>query len=147
MVEQVERVENGGTSAAAGVAGLKGVAAIAYTFFWPYKIDGRLRASMKGVELTIVVDLIDFPPAAVVEIRDGDFSVVVVEDPARLPRKPDISISGKLQDLIRVMEGVGKALKVLLSRKVKIKGKRKALVLAKLFRATEFELPGGGSDG
>lgn len=119
---------------------LTGLPAMIYTALWPYKIDGRFRYSMKDVVLSIVVEMVDFPPVTLIEIINGDFTIKALPDVDLESIMPDIRVKGRFGDAIQAIEGLGKILKLIATRKIRVKGKRKAFVLRKLFNARGFEL-------
>lgn len=127
---------------------LHGLPAMLYTALWPMKVDGRLYKH-REVTVSVFVHMRDYPPAALLDVRDGDFRVTPVTGPAALAEaraSADIRVEGEFATAVRAMEGVGRALRILLGRKLKIKGKRHALKLAKIFLARGFAFPDESHD-
>ncbi|GAB4305138.1 MAG: hypothetical protein Kow0069_00520 [Promethearchaeota archaeon] len=123
---------------------LKGVPAMLYTGIWPYAVEGRLRVATKGLRRSVLVNLVDWPPAALLEVDDGDFRVVPVDDPAayRRDHRVDVYVEGTMAHLVTALKGLGALLKLLLTRRLRVKGLRRALPLRKIFEERRFDLGG-----
>ena len=115
---------------------LENIPALVYSALWPLKVDGRLEKEASKLNLKILIFMTDFPPACLVEIHDGDFKVVPVDDPMALIDDPDANldgfVAGKIEDAMQALDGPWQALKLLVSGKFKLHGKMKLWKLLKI---------------
>ncbi|HME50950.1 MAG TPA: hypothetical protein VKM55_01920 [Candidatus Lokiarchaeia archaeon] len=118
---------------------LDGIPALVYTAFWQHKIDGRFRKATKGISESILFDFIDYRPAALMTIDDGDYTVTPVADPEKLARKPDASVRGRMADATQLLNGLGAMIKALFTGTIKLKGIRKLYLLVKILQTKEVD--------
>jgi len=111
---------------------LEGVCALAYTALWQTRELGFLKqilTSLNIKQLKILFYLEEYLPGALITLdgEAGDFKIEPVNSPDDV--EYDGAIIGKIAPLIKALEGnvVIKGLWILLSRKVKLKGKRNLL--------------------
>jgi hypothetical protein len=120
---------------------LENLPAMIYTLMWPLKIDGRLKSATANQRIRFLFKFLDFPPAALLDINDGNFTVQAVDMEETLGSiEADVEISGFLSDMTEMLGGIRKSLKTVVTRKVKIKNIRKALKLLKILGIKEIGL-------
>nr|MDO8110574.1 hypothetical protein [Candidatus Sigynarchaeota archaeon] len=136
VADGVEHVEKRVTVSTPGQK-LDGMSALVYAAFWQQKIDGRFRQAVKDVSTTILFDMIDFRPAVLMTIDNGDYTVEPVEDPATLEHAPAAFVRGRMADAVQLLGGIGPVLKALFTGKFKIRGFRKLYLLLKVLGTKE----------
>ena len=116
---------------------LDGVPALVYTAFSQQKIDGRFHKATEGVSTSILFDLPDFRPAALMMIDNGDYEIIPVADPEKLAEPPDALVQCCMVDAVKMLGGLGPILKTLFTGKIKLKGFRKLWLLVKVLMTKE----------
>jgi hypothetical protein len=114
---------------------LQDIPAFVYTALWPAMLEGRLKFKDPNEIFTILVDFSDYPPGAFVEIKNGSFTVHVLE--LNTQKCADIEIRGKFSEIIEVTGAFGKIIPLLLTRKLRIRGIFRAIRLFKLMSLPE----------
>ncbi len=103
--------------------------AMLYTGLWPLTLDGRFKEASQGQHFSILFHFHDWPPATLLKIDDGSFTIESC-DPATT--SADGRIEGNFADIVPALDSIASALKVILSRKVKLIHKRVLLKFAKI---------------
>lgn len=114
---------------------LQDLPALIYTMLYLQKKDGRLRKATENKKLDILFDFPDFPPAALLRIDNGSYEVLALENSVGI--SADAVIKGNFEDVVELSGGINKALKLIFTGKVKIKGPLKALQLLKILGEKE----------
>jgi hypothetical protein len=122
---------------------LDNMPALVYTALWPAKVDGRFKAVFPYENFTVLFNFIDFSPAALLKVHNGDFEVLPINPSEIAEYKADAKVEGLLSVVIRMMDGIGTIIKVVLTRKLKVKNLSILLKLGKLFLLKK--MPEGGS--
>ena len=114
---------------------LQDLPALIYIMLYAQKKDGRLRKATQNKKLDVLFDFPDFPPAALLRIDNGDYDVLSLENVEGI--SPDVIIKGNFEDIVELSGGIGLALKLVLTGKVRIRGPLKALQLLKILTEKE----------
>ena len=115
--------------------------AIIYTAVWPLWIDGRLKSIMKNERFRILFTFKDFPPAALLDINGDNFKVEPIDVDEDIETiEADASISGEFKHLVEMMGGIGKSIRIIFSKKVKIKRWLKFYKFLKLFFSNKIDI-------
>lgn len=114
---------------------LEDVPALVYTMLYSRKRDGRLRKATENKKLSVLFDFPDFPPAALLKINNGDYEVMAVDNVEGITA--DAVIRGNFEDAVSLTGGMGLAIKLVLTGKVKIKGLKSAYQLLKILGEKE----------
>jgi len=107
-------------------------AAVLYSALWPLTLDGRFQEASRGQNFSIFFHFDDWPPAIILRIVNGTFKIEKCDLNEVVT---DGSVEGKFADLITALEGPRSALRLLISRKVKLKNKRILLKFARILLA------------
>jgi hypothetical protein len=109
-----------------------------YMLIWPSSKDGRLKDAAKNYHLKFIFEFDDFPPACILEIKEGDFQVTpltLVESKSLRNKKSsgiDGWVIGSFDKLIAVSWSLKATIGGILSRKIRIRGVFKFLKLLKI---------------
>lgn len=114
--------------------------AMLYTGLWPLTLDGRFQEASRGQHFSILFDFHDWPPAILFKVDDGKFTIESCDPTTTIA---DGRIEGKFVDIVPALDSFGSALKILLSRKVKLIHKWTLLKLAKILLAKRLPRPEG----
>jgi hypothetical protein len=117
------------------MAKLEDIPALIYIMLYTRKKDGRFRKATENKRLDILFDFCDFPPAALLRINNGEYEVMAVDNVEGI--SADAIIRGKFEDIVELSGGFHKAIKLVLTGKVKIKGIGKAYQLLKILGEKE----------
>ncbi len=115
-------------------------AAMLYTGLWPLTLDGRFQEASRGQHFSILFYFHDWPPAILFKIDDGKFAIELCDPTTTVA---DGRIEGKFADIVPALDSIGSALKVILSRKVKLVHKWTLLKFAKILLAKRLPRPEG----
>ena len=117
---------------------LEDLPALIYIMLYTRKKDGRLSKAAANKKLNVLFDFPDFPPAALLKIKNGDYEVMAVNNVEGI--SADTIIRGNFEDIIELSAGLSGGIKQILTGKIKIKGIRKAYQLLKILGMKEVEL-------
>ena len=114
---------------------LQDIPAFIYTMLYARKKDGRLRKATEHKKFDILFNFPDFPPAALLKINNGDYEVMAIDNVEGI--SADTVIKGNFVDFVEITGGMGLAVKLALTGKVKIKGLKSGYQLLKILLEKE----------
>lgn len=121
---------------------LEGIPAILYTALWNVREAGFLKPVMADLgikRISLLIDMEDYKPGGIIIANqdEGDFQVIAFDSRDEVKDIPvDVEVTGKLKPIVLLLQErknvVVGVLGLLLKGQLKIRGIRKAFVIAKL---------------
>ncbi len=105
-------------------------AALLYAGLWPLTLDGRFQEASRGQHFSILFHFHDWPPSVLLKIDDGKFGIEPCDPNTAVA---DGRVEGNFADVVTALDSLGSAVKLLLSRKVKLVHKGVLIKLARIF--------------